>query len=303
MKSVIGRLRKCIANQRVKQGIVLAVIVATVLVFVRFFQNHPQYWHQLKQVDASTLLWVLVFDSLLLAVLVGVYRTCIELCGKTIERRENFLLTAYSSIINFFGPLQSGPGVRAVYLKKRLHIRLRDYTLATLMYYGMFACLNVLFLFGGSRPWWQSSLAVIAAGGISFYVIRTFQRRDKQSDQSGFIFSQRLIIRLLVLTFLQILLQCIVFYIQLRAIQPGISFSQALTYTGAADLALFVSLTPGAIGFRESFLVFSHSLHHISTATILSANLIDRGMYVLFLGLLALLVGAMHAKRKLRIKS
>jgi uncharacterized membrane protein YbhN (UPF0104 family) len=75
-----------------------------------------------------------------------------------------------------------------------------------------------------------------------------------------------------------------------------------LSYTGAANLALFVSLTPGAIGFRESFLYFSQSLHHITTAQILSANLIDRAVYVIFLLLLLLVVLIMHVGKRLRLK-
>ncbi|HZL07693.1 MAG TPA: hypothetical protein VFC50_00680, partial [Candidatus Dormibacteraeota bacterium] len=82
-----------------------------------------------------------------------------------------------------------------------------------------------------------------------------------------------------------------------------ISWGQAMSYSGAANFALFVSLTPDAIGFRETFLVFSHRLHHVSTANILSANVIDRGAYVIFLLLLFVVVLSLHAKDRLRLSS
>lgn len=299
--SALASFKLLLAKKRVRQWLAATILLATVIVFAHFFVTHPAYWQQLKQVSAWTIIVVLAGNFLLLAVLAGIYRTCIELCNMRIGGRENFLLTAYSSIVNFFGPLQSGPGVRAVYLKTKLGIRLRDYTLATLLYYGLFAIMNVGFLFVGTRPWWQTIAALLAATGFSLFVIRWFKRKDRHAGESKFILSGRLIAVLAVLSFLQIFIQALVFYFELHTVNSGIHFSQAITYTGAADLAIFVSLTPGAIGFRESFLVFSHSLHHISTANILSANLIDRGVYVVFLGLLFLLAISMHAKQRLNL--
>jgi uncharacterized membrane protein YbhN (UPF0104 family) len=89
--------------------------------------------------------------------------------------------------------------------------------------------------------------------------------------------------------------------VELHAVGAHPSIGQVVSSTGAANLALFVSLTPGAIGFRESFLYFSQSLHHISTANILSANLIDRACYVIFLLLLLVVVVSLHAGKKLRL--
>jgi uncharacterized membrane protein YbhN (UPF0104 family) len=286
----------------VKKTVVSAILLLTVAVFIRFFATHPQYWQKLKEVSLSTILLVLGFNALLIVILSAIYRVSVQLCGKEIEPRENFLLTAYSSIINFFGPLQSGPGVRAVYLKTRLHIRLRDYTFVTLLYYGIFAVINIGFLFAGTRPWWQTLVALLAGVGFSTYVIRRFQARDKKPGESQLSLRPNLIGALAVLTFLQVFVLCLVYYFELQSIDSGASFRQALSYTGAADLALFVSLTPGAVGFRESFLYFSQSLHHISTANILSANLIDRAVYVVFLVLLLGMVALLHVGKKLRLK-
>jgi len=73
-------------------------------------------------------------------------------------------------------------------------------------------------------------------------------------------------------------------------------------YTGAANFALFVSITPGAIGFRESFLLFSQHLHHIDSSTIVAANLIDRSVYIVLLLLLAAGIFGTHAQRRFKIK-
>ena len=76
-----------------------------------------------------------------------------------------------------------------------------------------------------------------------------------------------------------------------------------MTYSGAANFALFVSLTPGAIGFRETFLIFTEHLDRINTATVLSANVIDRSVYIVFLAILFLLAIGINLKKRLRVKS
>jgi uncharacterized membrane protein YbhN (UPF0104 family) len=71
-----------------------------------------------------------------------------------------------------------------------------------------------------------------------------------------------------------------------------------ITYTGAANFALFVALTPGAIGIREAFLLFTRHLHHISSANIVAANIIDRAIFIVVLGVLFGLTLGFHAKYK-----
>ena len=101
---------------------------------------------------------------------------------------------------------------------------------------------------------------------------------------------------------LQVLCLAIIYGIELRQIGADASLSQILSYTGVSNFSLFVALTPGAIGIREAFLVFSQNLHHIDSSSIVAANILDRAVYLLFLGLLFILVIALHAKEKLNIK-
>jgi uncharacterized membrane protein YbhN (UPF0104 family) len=84
-------------------------------------------------------------------------------------------------------------------------------------------------------------------------------------------------------TLLQLMIQAIIYYLELSYVVPNLSFGQVLAYTGAANFALFVSITPGAIGFRESFLLFSQKIHHIDSSSIVLATTIDRTIYVLVL--------------------
>lgn len=285
----------------VKRFLVIFVLLATVLAFVSFFHRHPDYIRQLGHTNPVWIVAVVALNIPMVVLLVFIYDACLRLCGVRLPRKENFLLTAYSSIVNFFGPLQSGPGVRAAYLKTRHKVRLRDYSLATLLYYGLFAFFSALFLLVGTRPWWQTLLALALVAAVSLFVIRLFMRRDKRPGESHFRLEGPALAQLILMTFLQVVLTAITYYVELKAVKAHITWGEAMSYAGAANFALFVSLTPDAIGFRETFLIFSKHLHHVSTASILSANIIDRGAYLIFLGLLFLVVIGVHAKDRLKL--
>jgi uncharacterized membrane protein YbhN (UPF0104 family) len=303
LKSKLAAGRQRLSTRRAKNVLIVLVLLLTLAAFARFFTQHPDYIRQLGHTNPWWIVAVILLNIPMIGLLVLIYDVCLKLCGKRLDWRENFMLTSYSSIINFFGPLQSGPGVRAAYLKTRHQVRLRDYTLATLLYYGLFAFFSALFLLIGTRPWWQTALALAAVAGISTFVIRLFLKRDRQPSASQFNLRGSLLARLMVITFLQVLLTALTYFVELKAVNPHISWGQAVSYSGAANFALFVSLTPDAIGFRETFLVFSKHLHHVSTANILSANIIDRGAYLIFLVLLFGLVLSLHVKDRLRLSS
>ncbi len=288
-------------SRYIKNVLSLVVLVSTIGVFIHFFQQHPQYIQQLLQTNHWFILLIISLYLIFIVILMFIYDACMHLCGTNLPLKEKLLLTSYSSIVNFFGPLQSGPGVRAVYLKAKYGVRLRDYTLATFTYYGIYAFFSAFFLLAGTRPWWQTLIALVIIASMSIAAVRFFIGRDTQPGKSRFRLSGPALAALIIFTFLQVLLFAVIYFIELHAINSHITWGQAVSYTGAANFALFVSLTPGAIGFRESFLVFSKHLHHVSTANIFSANLIDRAAYVAVLGILFVLVLSMHAGKRFKV--
>lgn len=286
-----------------KLKIVLGVLilVATFAAFGRYVATHPELVQKLG--DTNPLL-IIVLTALYLVwfgTLVIILRVSLWLFNKTMPVQENILLNAYSSLINFFGPGQSGPAVRGLYLKKRHGMRIKDFMFATLLYYGFYAVFSALLMFVGSRPWWQTVLLVLVTGGTSAVVIRWYGKHSAVRSNSGM--NAYNLILLAAFTGVQVLAQAAIYYIELLNVHPGTSIAQALSYTGVANFSLFVSLTPGAIGIREAFLIFSQNLHHLSNTIIVAANLIDRAVYLVFLGILFLLTFTLHAKKKLRLTS
>jgi uncharacterized membrane protein YbhN (UPF0104 family) len=285
--------------KRIPWKAVAAVVVLTItaIALIIYVSGHPEVGEQLRQASLATLALLLMLYLGTAGALALIFIATIRLCKIKMPLGESLLLTMYSSIVNFFGPLQSGPAFRAVYLKKKYNVKLTNYTAATIVYYFFFAAFNGIFLLSGVLGWW---LVPISAGGLMFlYLIRKqplIARRLQAIDLRGWYY-------LAAATFLQVSLVAVIYFIELNTVSTDISFQQAIIYAGAANFALFVSFTPGAIGFRESFLLFSQNLHHISSDTIVAASILDRVMYLVLLLVMAVLIAVTHAREHLGVKA
>lgn len=287
-------------KKHLKTVIAIGILAATVGAFTYYLSNHPEVIDQLKEVPPATLVVLIALYAVWFLAIVLVTRISLRIYDKHMGKQENLLFNAYSSLINFFGPGQSGPIFRGAYLKKRHNLGIKQYMFTTLMYYGFYAIISACFMFIGSRPWWQTILLMGAVGGASFVLIRWYaQKKAHIKDEPGLnLFNVGL---LFGATMLQMIAQVAIYAVELHNVGADASFGQVLAYTGVANFALFVALTPGAIGIREGFLLFSEGLHHLNSAIIVAANLIDRAVYLLFLGLLFVMVLSLHAKEKLHI--
>ena len=273
----------------------LTILAITVGVFVDYFVTHKSVRQQLAHTSPEVLIIILALYIGTIGALMLIAASTLRLCNIRLSLGDNLLLNAYTTVINFFGPLQSGPAFRALYLKRKYHLNLKRYAVATLMYYFFFAVFSGAFLLSGLLKWWLVPL--IAAGLlVSFALSRTpsISRRLQEIDMTAWYY-------LAAATLLQVSLVAAIYFTELHSLSHHVSVSQAIIYTGAANFALFVSLTPGAIGFRESFLVFSERLHHISGSLIVAANILDRAMYLVLLLLLMVFLLLTHARRQLSV--
>jgi uncharacterized membrane protein YbhN (UPF0104 family) len=285
-------------KRSVKPVLAMVILAATAAAFVYYVAKHPSTLERLKHLPPLTLAALLALNILSFGCWVFVTRASLGLYNKKMGRQENLLFNAYSSLINFFGPGQSGPIFRGAYLKKRLDLGVKQYVFATLLYYAFFAVISVLLMLAGTRPWWQTGLLTVMTGAACVAVIRWYKAR---SQITGAKLDGRHIGWIGAATLLQLLAQVGLYAVELHNVGAHASIGQVLSYTGVANLAIFVALTPGAIGIREAFLLFSEKLHHIGSTTIVAANIVDRGVYLVFLGLLFVVVLSLHAKKKLAI--
>ncbi|HEX6258664.1 MAG TPA: lysylphosphatidylglycerol synthase domain-containing protein [Candidatus Saccharimonadales bacterium] len=295
------KLSSIIASKRVRTIAGFTVLVASALLFAWYGSAHPEIFSHIFSVQLHEAFLILLLYFVFLGSTAAILSLNVQMCKTTIGHKDGLLLTIYSTIVNFFGPLQSGPGFRAVYLKKKLGIKLRDYGLATIYYYIFFAIFSGIFLLLGFLNAFTALLVFAALICLAILYI-VWRKKTGKKVLAG---SPQLFIFLAVATFVQVTLVGIIYFIELQSVDSAITLQQAFIYTGAANFAMFAALTPGSIGIRESFLLFSQQLHGIDSQTVIAASVLDRAFYFVFLGLLFLLATSMHAKDKLqsRVKS
>lgn len=272
------------------------ILLLTVILIGRYIASNPDIIAQLKSVNIAYVIVMLVLYAGILLSLTLVNTLSVKLNGKKIGFRESLGLTGTSSIANFFGPLQSGIGIRAVYFKTKLFIPVKRYVVVSLYYYGFYAFFSGIFLLFGSSRWRLPLflLLIIGSAGTFWYIKRQTNKVRELTLQP------ELLIKLAGTTFLQLVLTTALYGAELLALGKSFHLSQLISYSGASNFSLFAAITPGAIGVREAFLVFSESLHHLSRETIISANILDRGVYVVFLCLMFVVLLATHTRVKLK---
>lgn len=285
-------------KKHLKTILVALILLATFGAFAYYINGHPAVWWTLKDTHPGVIAALLALYVVWFLAQVLMTRFSLKMYDKSMGKQENLLFNAYSSLINFFGPGQSAPIFRGLYLKKRHDMTIKQYLFTMLIYYGFYSVISACFLLVGNRPWWQTVLAMAAAAGGSLYIIRWYQRK-KLGDKTAV--NMQVVGLIFGVTLLQLIAQAGIYAVELHSSGANASLGQVLSYTGAANFALFVALTPGAIGIREAFLVFTQQLHNIPNILIVTANVLDRAVYLLFLGCLFAMTLSLHAKDKLHI--
>jgi uncharacterized membrane protein YbhN (UPF0104 family) len=279
-----------------KKSINIVLILATLIAAVYYFSKHRLLLTSLKHVPATLVITIYLLNILMFGVLIMILTATLRLAKLKLKFNENALINAYSLVLNFFIPGQAGPAYRAYYLFKKHKLKILDYTLSTIIYYLIYGLISVILVLAGSRPWWMSiilSIVFIMVGIVSVKLYISKFKHDRLD------LNYKPVVILVIATFTQTILQMIIYYTELHYLNHAIKISQVITYTGAANLALFVGLTPGAIGIRESFLLLTERLNHVTSSTIVLANVIDRAIFLLFLLTLASIILIVKAKDKL----
>lgn len=276
---------------RHKQALGILIIVASLGFLAWYGVTHPQLFSGLARTSPVAIALILMLYALTIGIIFLINFFTVRICRKQLGVKEGLLLTIYSTVVNFFGPLQSGPGVRAVYLKTAIGLRIRDYTMATLFYYAAYGAINASLLFISS--WWILTILGLLAG-IVLIVLGT--RYLHVTDRFRDVFAIYLV------TLCQVSVMTAIYFTELQATGATVSLLQTIVYTASANLSLFVSLTPGGIGIREGFIVFASSLHHVPLAAVVAAGVLDRALYVIFLAALFVASSALHVKAMLSRK-
>ncbi|HUC95574.1 MAG TPA: lysylphosphatidylglycerol synthase domain-containing protein, partial [Candidatus Saccharimonadia bacterium] len=285
-------------KKRLRVLISIFILIITATVFSLYISKHLDLIRELRHIKLEVLIGILLLYILWFFSLVLVFKISMRVCKKSIPPDESLLLNGYSTIVNFFVLGQSGPAVRALYLYKKYRLRIRVFLLVTLLYYVSYAIISTSLLLIPSKVWWLTFpivAVILSLAGIGswFYIKRSKILGSELSINATNV------TYLFFATLLQVFILTLIYYVELKAVNSHLLFKQVIMYTGVANLTLFVSLTPGGIGIRESLLIFSEHLHKISSANIVSASIIDRSIFLLLLTILFIVIISLHAKKRL----
>ena len=279
--------------KKLKPYISIGLLLAALGIAALYVSDHRYLITQLRHTPLRVGLTVLALYVIMFVVLMIKFSATLKICNTKIDDQENVKLNAHTLLINFFIPGQGGPVYTSAYLFKKHGLKIKNYLSATVLYYLIYALLSVCLLLAGSRPLYQTIIAVVAVGALGLFLARRYMNRAHLGKDSLSLHPPT-ISWLTAATLLQAVVQTAIYAVELKSVNHAISLSQIITYTGAANLAMFAALTPGAIGIRESFLLFTEKLNHLSSNNILLASLIDRSIYLVFLGLLIVVSLVLH---------
>lgn len=294
------------------------ITLITYGIFIWYFLANLDSFKTLLSVSIWPLIGIAVFKLISIHNSGQFMRSILSVYSKNIPNKESFYVALLSSMGNFFGPYLGGPGVRAVYLKKKYKLSYTDFASTLSGYYiisfFIYSLIGILMLVliniqTGEYSWimyfvmlgWLVSTIIIAEVRNIDKILVHIEKRA--SFLHGIFKRINLILKgwrlvrenkplfykLNRLTAYGFLITYVSTYFQFVAIGAHTSLLAIALYVVLSNLSLLVSITPGAIGIREAIFIFSSSLLGLSVQQIVQLAIIGRGitflvMFIVFLG-------------------
>lgn len=268
---------------KIRLILAITLVLITILAFANYLKNNGNLITKLFNIPLHIIIEVFILYLFWFIALGLILQASLHICRLKINFKDNLLLNAYSVMANFFIPGQGGIALRGIFLKKKIKLPIKNYIYISLIYYGFYAIISIFLFLIGMQQFWITLLATLAVGFFSYFIIHFYKIKSKLQEDTITLNVKNLFL-IFMTTLFQAIIQIMIYGLEINAVNQHINIWQIMSYTGAANFSLFVALTPGAIGIRESFLLLSRQIHHISEATIISASIIDRAIFIIFLG-------------------
>ncbi len=303
-------------------GRILAVFFF--IIFLFYFYWNRQDFAKLVEIELYYIisiillkLIILFFNGLCISVFLRGYKLYMPLL-------ESYYLSYITTWGNYFGPLQSGLGLRALYLKRKYDFPLSLFL--TTMYgnyilvffvNGIISLLTLAMIYEitgiTSYPLILFFTTVVLVTAVIIYfpsssiLFRDFLLKGKIAilHKLSKIFqgwiklrkNRSLIYKLILLTLSNFFLWSIMYYLEYKAIGINLSIPQTLLFTTITSSTILVSITPGGIGIREGIQLLFSKFIGISELDVIAVAILDRGL--LFLSLILLYIFFLKYKKEI----
>ena len=307
----------------------IAVFLACALFLCLYVRNNLSDFTKISEISLP---YVLLIGCVCLAMLVvnGLFLKVLTVSfGIDLHFFEYFSISIITSIGNVFLPMKGGAGFRAVYLKSRYDFHY-SYFLSSLAanYLVVFGVTSVvalgslaLFYFSSGAFSFPATMVFLAVGAMTSWAaffpphtlewipFRWARERANQVLSGWHIMrkSRKTVMDLCSLTLLNLLFASAVTWLEFAAFQMkdphgnGIGFLQATIFTAIGTLSFLISVTPAALGIKESLLMFSSQFLGITPSQALAVSLLDRSVNIAVLCLF-FSFASIYINKKLKIK-
>ena len=276
--------------------IVLSLIVLATLLYVG--SHYADELHRLGDVSLWAALGIIALYLPARWLSAEVMRASLVSLGNTVGAVEIVLLTFANSYMNLVIP-RAGLGMPAMYLKVRRGVPIADVSAVQIVSMTMLqtTCIGVIGLislllvhqaYGRSVP--VALYGVFAAVAIGTSALLMFPIRigphwpgkianfaHKVTENWHRLSRDRTaVVRILLIQSIVLLLRAARLQLCFHAIGQPVGYLPALAASLLADVGSLISVTPGALGFRETAIVLTSSLLGATRDVGLAAALLDR---------------------------
>jgi uncharacterized protein (TIRG00374 family) len=301
-------------NHRIKNYLSFFILVATVILFVRYIVANHHEFSRLSDLNYGFLI-LIIFGNIMSLFINGIFiKIALEPFDKKIPVLESFYVSLISSVGNFFAPGGTGIGIRGVYLKRKHNVSYSDF-LNTVAgnYVIVFFVISVggltsLGVLGshGNRGFTILLLAFAALFIIDFFLMtKQFSKHGKRLIASPKLklpgkaillnifegwelltHNKKVLARLIALALFGYAVSLANNFFILKSLHISTSFAGLTLLVALSSLSVFINITPGNIGIKEALLVSSAQIIGLSTSETLSYAIVDRTVlfFILFFG-------------------
>lgn len=288
-------LSYCKKHQR---SLKVFALIGVLILFAFYATTNWNEFNRLRSVNPLHILLIIIGQLLILLSSTLMFRYIIFASNQTISLQNAFRINAYSALVNFFGFLQGGVGVRAAYAKAYFKIPIKKFIYftfiqyVTLFYISFLLIVCSLLAINNRFP---MAMYTFLGGILGLYVISKYVF-DKMQSKYVIPIRQLGLKGFVLINLIQILGCLLAYGIELAAIGANFSLSALVLYAAVTQFSVVLAVTPGALGIKEGLLLIASSQMALSVDDILLSSVLDR--LVLFLTFCLILPFAIAAKQQ-----
>lgn len=297
--------------------------------FIWYGLTNPEVFEALSQLSILSIA-LLLFAKIVMSTMTGLFtKWTAEVFGRKLTMGESLYLVILSSMGNFFGPLLGGAGIRAVYLKK---VHGLTYSKFTSTMFGYYLILYVFTVSAGIIALlllpYSSQTSVLLAFFFLWLitmillmsiklprekinnvannkVLRAISEALYSAEEGWRLIASKknLILKLILIVIVSYLSIFFMSFVEFTLIESNIIIPALMLYTTFIFISMLFSITPGAIGIRESMLLVLSLSLSVSNEQILQVAVIDRAITFLYLGILFVFTRSRKLRRTLTLRN